>query len=314
MNAETPIDLITLEAKDAFAVFTTDDPETALAPILAKVRGFIDAWERPDVATEEGRKEIASMAYKIARSKGKLEKTGLELAREAKKVPGKIDATRRHIETVLDGWRDEVRAPLDAWEKAEAARKAEHKAVLDVLTAYQTIRTPDLSIDCLSDRIAWVEAVAPDAHEEFAGEIEIAKDAALAVLKPALAAREKADAEAAELAALRKEKAERDAKEAEEKRKRDEEAASARREQELRDAAEKAATAAAAKAKADLEAKQRAEQEAADKRAKSTAHRRKVNREAVADLTAKAGLTEEAAIALVTLIAKGEVANVSINY
>ena len=311
MNAETPVELVSLEPKDALAIFTTDDPETALAPTLAKVRAFIDGWHRPDITTEAGRKEVASMAYKVTRSKGVLEKIGKELAAEAKKVPGRIDATRRHVERVLDAWRDEVRAPLDAWEKAEGERKAKHQAVLASL---ELRPLAVLTADALMAEIARVSAINPADHEEFAGEIDIARTSALATLDRALETRKQIDADAAELEALRKEKAARDAKEAEEKRKRDEEAAAAARAQELKDAAEKAATAAAAKAKADLEAKQKAEEEAERKRAANTAHRKKINRAAVADLTAKFGLTEATAIELVTLIAKGEIANVTINY
>lgn len=312
MNAETPIDLVSLEAKDALAIFTTDDPDAALAPTLAKVRAFIDGWTPPDVTTDAGRKEIASMAYKVTRSKGVLEKIGKELAAEAKKVPGRIDATRRHVEKVLDGWRDEVRAPLDAWEKAEKERKDRMQCILDRATLAPPL--PGAPADWLRAMIGEIEAINPADGEEFAGEIEIAKGASLASLRTALAARVKAEADAAELEALRKEKAARDAKEADEKRKRDDEAAAAARAQELKDAAEKAATAAAAKAKADLEAKQKAEEEAERRRAANAAHRKKINRAAVADLIAKFGLTEVTAIELVTLIAKGEIANVTINY
>lgn len=314
MNAETPVELVSLEAKDALAIFTTDDPETALAPTLAKVRAFIDGWQRPDVTTDAGRKEIASMAYKVTRSKGVLEKIGKELAAEAKKVPGKIDATRRHVERVLDGWRDEVRAPLDAWETAEEERKAKHQAVLVRLGSFAGWG-PTCSAEIIRNAIAEVEAVSPAEHDEFAGEIEVSRDWALTQLKTLLAAREKADADAAELEALRTEKAEREAKEAEEKRKRDEEAAKERRDQELKEAAEKAATAAAAKAKADLEAKQKAEEEAERKRAANKAHQKRINNEIVADLQIAAlNISEDAAKALVTLILRGQIRHLTINY
>lgn len=311
MNAETPFELVSIEPKDALAIFTTDNPEEALAPTLAKVRSFIDGWTQPDVTTEAGRKEIASMAYKVTRSKGVLEKIGKELAAEAKKVPGRIDATRRHVEKVLDGWRDEVRAPLDAWEKAEQQREDRLQELLDRATLAPL---PGASADWLRAMIGEINAINPADGEEFAGEVEIAKAASLTSLKAALATREQADKDAAELAALRREKEEREARERAEREAKEKADAEARREQELKDAAEKAATAAAAKAKADLEAKQKAEEEAERKRAANTAHRRKVNRAAVADLVAKFGLTEVTAQELVTMIAKGEIAHVTIQY
>ena len=325
MNDQTPIaDMITLEVKDAHAVFTTSDPKTAAAPTLAKVRAIIDAWECPDVSTLAGRKEIASMAYRIAKAKSAIEKIGKEIADEAKALPKKIDATRRHFETTLDAWRDEVRKPLSDYEIAEDARITAHSHKLQFLADVAT-GSAGVFAAVLRDKIAKVEAIDPAQGEEFAGEIEIAKAAALTNLRAALAAREKADADAAELEALRKENAERVRLERERviaeeaataAAKREREAAEARERQLKADkeAAEQRAVEAAARAKADLEAKARAEEEEARKREANTAHRRKVNKDVVAALIVFAGLKEADAKAVVTAIAKGQISYASIAY
>lgn len=314
MTDQTPLnELIIIEPKDARALFTTDDPINAMAPILGKVRAAIDAWMPPDVTTAAGRKEIASFAHKITKSKTYLEGIGKELAAEAKKIPGLIDATRRHNVRTLEAWAEEARKPLTDWEADEETRIDGHKAALAFLVSCAIPRA-DIGTDIIRQIIAKVEATDPSSGEEFAGEMEIAKAAAMSALNAALAAREKADADAEELATLRAKVAEQDAKDAADRKAKADAEAEIERRQELREAAERAATEAAAKAKADQEAKEAAEAEAQRKREANTSHRRKVNREAVADLVSKASMTETAAIALVTMIAKGEIANVTVNY
>lgn len=314
MTDQAPInELVAIAPKDALALFSTDDPAKAMSPILGKVRAAIDAWSPPDVATAAGRKEIASFAHKITKSKTYLEGIGKELAAEAKKIPGLIDATRRHNVKTLEAWAEEARKPLTDWEAAEEERKSRHAAVLAAISA-STDNTSSRSASELRQFLASVSSVKPEDHEEFADEIALAKTTAAAAMQAAIDAKEKADADAAELARLRAIVAEKEAKDAADRKAKDEAEAEDRRQQELKATAERAATEAAAKAKADQAAKEAAEAEAQRKREANTNHRRKINRAAVADLVAKARMTEEAAIDLVTRIARGDIANISINY
>ena len=324
MNAESPIsDLITLEIKDAFAIYTSDNPVVAMSKTLAPVRAHIDAWACPGVETDAGRKQIASLAYRIARAKGVLEKVGKDLADDAKSIPKRIDATRNHVRATLDAWRDEVRAPLDAWEAAEAARKAGHASVLDRLMASAQMASR-MTSDELRATLDEVGAVDPSAHEEFAAEVEIAKASLLAAVTGNLSDRMKAEAEAAELALLRAEKAERDRKVREEEIAAQSAAAAVARERaaaelrerqlrEERDAAERRAVEAAERAKAELDAAKRAEDDAARRREADKANRKKINQAAVAALV-NAGIGEDSAKTVITMIARGEVPAVSIRY
>lgn len=324
MNAETPIaDLIEIAPKDALAMFTTDDPAAAMAPIVEKVRAIVGEWENPGIDTPAARKEVASMAYRITRARGAVEKIGKELAAEAKKVPGKIDATRRYIEKTFDAMRDEIRAPLTDWEEKETARIEAHGRTLGALEA--KCQPDGRTLDELRADLNTVNGIPlDDTREEFLGEYQILVKKARTFLTGAIAAREKADAEAAELAELRREKAERERIEREadiaaeaarnaEKRAREEAAARERKLVEEKEAAERRAVEAAEKAKADLEAAKRAEDAERAKRERDTAHKRKINRAAVAALV-EAGLGEESAKAAISLIAKGGVPNVSISY
>lgn len=197
------------------------------------------------------------------------------------------------------------------------------------------------------------ESISEDHWEEFALQAAQAKETAMSQMREAIAKREQHEAERTELERLRKEKEERDqaereerirqeaaaeaerkAKEAAERAKREAEEAAQRereeaerRELELKlekERAEKEAAEAKEKAaRAEREAKERAEREHKEKlereaeeaaeRERNKKHRAKINSQAAACLV-NSGVTEETAKQVVTLIAKGEVQNVSISY
>src|SRR3546814_10114176 len=93
------------------------------------VRAEIDGFSG-DVQTKKGRDAIASIAYKVAKSKTYLDGVGKELTDSAKELPKKIDATRKLVRDTLDAWKDEVRTPLTEWEQAEESRVAAIKMML----------------------------------------------------------------------------------------------------------------------------------------------------------------------------------------
>ena len=318
-----------------------------LDPFLQKIRDEIDSFI-PDVATRKGREAIASIAYKVARSKTALDNVGKELVAELKEVPKKIDAERKRMRDLLDGWQAEVRQPLTEWEQREEARKAKHQAGIDQISLRLECR--DLDAAELKSNIAWLEGMAIGADwEEFETEAARAKDKALAALREALAAREKYEAEQAELAELRRKQAEQEqkdreariAQEAADKAKREAEQiaqaerdAAAQRERDLELQAERAK-------RAELEAQQRAEQAerdaqrraeeaaAAERRRQADeqarieaeakareadkAHKKTINNEALAAFIA-GGMPEECAKQAITLIAQRRIPHISINY
>src|SRR3546814_4956942 len=107
-------------------VFTTVG---AIDKYLDMVRAEIDGFSG-DVQTKKGRDAIASIAYKVAKSKTYLDGVGKELTDSAKELPKKIDATRKLVRDTLDAWKDEVRKPLTEWEQAEESRVAAIKMML----------------------------------------------------------------------------------------------------------------------------------------------------------------------------------------
>ena len=227
-----------------------------LDPYLAKIKEELDAFV-PDVSTKRGRDAIASIAYKVAKGKTALDNIGKELVADLKDVPKKIDAERKRMRDLLDQWKDEVRKPLTDWEEAEAAREAGHKAGIEWFNL-RAKEHHDLDLQELRASLAEVDSrVVDQAWEEFEAEAHRAKAKALDALTVALAAREKYEAEQAELAKLRAEAAIREQKDRE----------------------ERIAREAADRAQREAEAKAQAEREAVIKReadAKAAAERREL--------------------------------------
>jgi len=341
VNAATEIALVPKE--NALQVYSA---ENGLDPYLQKIRTEIDSFV-PDVSTRKGREAIASIAYKVARSKTALDGVGKDLVAELKEVPKKIDAERKRMRDLLDSWQAEVRKPLTEWEEAEAARVARHQGEIDKINLRLECR--DLDSAELKTNIAWLEGLAiSEAWEEFEAEAARAKDKALIALREALVAREKFEAEQAELERLRAEAAAREqadreariAQEAAERARREAEerdrayrenvarqaaeaqAAAERRELELKlqaEHAEREKVEAQRRAEqAERDAQARAEAAAAAERQRQADEQARIEREAAAREADKAHKkainTEECAKQAITLIAQRKVPHITINY
>jgi colicin import membrane protein len=261
---------LTVPEDRALAFFTT---EGAVDPVLAEIRKKIEGFSA-DVNTAKGRKQIAAMARRVASSKTYLEEVGKELAAAQKRIPKLIDESRKKIRDTLDALRDEVRAPLTKWEKAEEARIGAHKARIAKIESIGAWAARDQSTlaSALRKDLEDIEAVViGPGCEEFAAEYATAKDGARALLTVAIAAAEKREAEQAELARLRQKKAESEARERDERIAR-EAAERARQEAERKAAEEIASREAAARAEKEaIEAKARAERDEAERREREAA-------------------------------------------
>ena len=323
----------------ALAFFTT---RSEIDPVLRRIREEIDGFHA-DVGSPAGRKAIASMAYKIARSKTFLDDAGKRLVAEQKEIPNKIDASRRLIRETLDAWRDEVRGPLDAWEAAENERRQRHVAAVDRIrqTVNQPANSSATEIRQALDR-ALAVSIDPAACEEFMAEYAVAKDAAVTALTKQLAERERYEAEQAELARLRAAEQQRHKEEAG-RRAAEAAAAKAKRDAEDRAAAEHRAAEAAAQRERDAAARREhdlkrlldeataREKEAAartlreaeakaarkadeDRKRKEDAdHRTRVHAAVRASLL-DGGLDEEASVTVLNLLIQGRVPHVAIHY
>lgn len=200
--------------ENAIAVFTADK---GLDPYLAKIRAEIDSFV-PDVTTKKGRDAIASIAYKVAKSKTALDNLGKELVAELKDVPRKIDAERKRMRDTLDAWKDEVRKPLTDFELAEEARVYAHKNRIAQIRAIVDAHIGDISCN-IQSAIETIENKYPidPSWEEFLAEASQVKTDSIQILKAAFSSQVQREAEQAELARLREEAAAREQKEREER-------------------------------------------------------------------------------------------------
>lgn len=186
-----------------------------LDPWLEKIRAEVTG-EAPDLTTKKGRDAIATRAHKVGKAKVALDDIGKELVAKLKDVPKKIDAERKRMRDLLDALKEEVRAPLTAWEQAEDDRVQRHKDAIEGIVAL--VVDSGEPAESIRAALAAVEAVAIGPEwEEFEPEAARTKDKALTNLRDRLAARVKYDAEQAELARLRADAAAREQKDREER-------------------------------------------------------------------------------------------------
>lgn len=261
-DASAPATELTLLATENPVVILTDQAkfDAFYERVKKEVEGHV-----PDLATDKGRKAIASLAFKVVKTKTALDDAGKRLTEDKRREIAAVDAARKTIRDKLDDLRDEVRRPLTEWEAAEEARVERCQAVLARLKEAAVIRLDDTS-EGVERRLASVEAEAIT-ETEFGDVFEFATDTQRLAVEALTAGRDRLaqeEADRAELARLRQEseeRAAREAAEAEERRRREAQAAQEReREEADRQRAEQAERErAAAEARAEQEAQERAD-------------------------------------------------------
>lgn len=329
-------ELVVIEKSTALEVFkSSDSVEDIIRKVEQEVNSFI-----PDVSTAKGRKEIASLAYKVAQSKTYLDGLGKDLVAELKEIPKLIDANRRTVRERFDTLRDKVRQPLTEWEaeqeriEAEKQMLAWHEEALEMNAAFDKALAERIESDheialLMNEKFDrdLAEAKAEAERQRIAHEEELKKQAAeqarLAAEQKAqqeieaAAQREREAKEAAERAEREKQeaiqRAEQAAKEAKEKAERDAKEAQERAEREKQAAIEAERKKAQEAEQARLAEEERKRQEEA-KRQADIEHQRTFNREAVSDLVENGFFNEEMAIEFIKLVKKNKIRHITINY
>jgi hypothetical protein len=169
-----------------------------------------------DLKTEKGRKAIASMAHKIARTKTAIDDAGKALNEEARKQINAVDAKRREAREKLDALKDEVRAPLTEWEEAEKARAERFAAVLTQARQAAVVGFAE-SADDVAGRCESLHLLrlGPEYDDAQRSAVDALIEQATETLQSAVARLRKEEADRAELERLRAEAAERERKERE---------------------------------------------------------------------------------------------------
>ncbi len=348
--AEPKTDIATIIETNPVAVLLDQKTYT---DFLRHIKAETDAFV-PDLSTVSSRKEIASLAYKVTRTKTAIDNAGKKLNEDARSKINKVDEQRRKIRSELETLAEQVRKPLTEWEQAEEERISAAAKFFDVVRAFRHIQHGAGS-GSIRDQLDTINEMTVDAAvlRERAGEAS----AALADAKHYLAAQLdlmlKAEADARELEKLRAEqqdrqKAEREAaakaeqeriaKEAAEHaaaeaKRREEEAAERARQEEQRkaqeaiDRAEREKRDAIEKAEREkqalVEAQERAEAErvAAERRAAEAQAARDADEKhraavkaAAADAIVACGCAKKTAEKIVLAILAGEIPNVTLRF
>lgn len=188
---------------------------SGLDPLLEKItleaRSLV-----PDLSTAKGRKEIASMANKVARSKTYLDGFGKDFVADQKASIKLVDNERKRLRDYLDALKTEVRQPLTEYEEAEKQRVEAHQQALFMVRSYKTHEFETAA--AVSAAISSLEMIGTtESWEEFQSQAIVAKDASLQSMRELLTKLEADEAAKAELEMLRKQAAERDQKDREER-------------------------------------------------------------------------------------------------
>ena len=308
--------LIPVESVNSIELFTDGGLDKLLAKIEKEVTALV-----PDLKTASGRKEIASNARKVAKSKIVIDNAGKELVADWKSKAKVVDESRRHARTFLDDLRDRVRQPLTDYEAdqlriAELARKlaeletmqAEANAENEIWDREQAIKLREAELayqeeerqreeaerreaDERAQRDAqWKEQVEEQARLDAEEKIRIERERAEQAERERVEANADAVRERAELA-----------KQVE----RDRVAAEVFAERERQEAVEQE--------RRRMESIVAAEKREAAARTANKENRRKVNTAIVAAFQSE-GIGEKTAKKVVTLVASGSIPNMTIRY
>ena len=115
--------LIVAEKLDVTVVFSDKGMAKLLDEIKTKVIAHV-----PDTKTEQGRKDIISLAYKITRSKTLIDDLGKGVVADWKKKAKLIDEHRKTARDFLDDLKNTARQPLTDWEAEQAVIKEKEVA------------------------------------------------------------------------------------------------------------------------------------------------------------------------------------------
>ena len=228
-------ELALIEIKNPLVVFSTPK---GLDAIIDKIEAEVKSVDR-DISTEEGRANIRSIAFKLAKSKTALDKIGLDLTEDQRKQIQAVNAERKRAWERMEALQHEIRKPLTDWEDAEKTRVADHEAALAHIESLGVFAEAPTTAQ-IEERIRQFSVLAPRKWQEFEPRYLYTVKTLSDGLETKLAASQKRDAEAAELERLRAEESARKQKEHEDRI--------------AKEAEEKARTEAEAKAKAEATA------------------------------------------------------------
>ena len=194
-------------------LFTEEGMNEIISAIKAEVKDF-----KADIATKEGRAEIVSMAFKIAKCKAPIENLASELKEESKKLIDGVNAQWNRYKKEMDTLRDEIRKPVDEIEAEEKRILEERQERLKKIENFKNVIFT--SFDASKLYLASIEEIKNILNfdfGDFAFKAENLAKEAIEIINQKIAILIKQQEQEAELLQLKKEKEEREKKDREDK-------------------------------------------------------------------------------------------------
>ena len=166
--------LAILEPDTAISIFTSNIMDETLQKIEKEVLSFV-----PDTSSAKGRKEIAHLANKVAKSKVALDSAGKTLTADWKKKAKLVDVSRKQARDFLDDLKIKVRQPLTEWEDAEKLKSEQAKLKAEI----ETDHNDALSMDDLFNREKAIEEKERIAREKEAEKLRFKEEERIAAEK-----------------------------------------------------------------------------------------------------------------------------------
>lgn len=207
MKTNKAIEISTIENLNPTQLFASKGAK--LSTLLVAIRKQFTA-EVPDISTEEGRKRIASLAHKVARTKTAIDTVGKNFVSEQKLALSAIDERRKESRDYLDRLKLEVRKPLNDYEEKEQKRIDKIHAKITHITNQRFPTDPDSgalrTADDLDISLIWLrQMTVGKGFQEFKEQAEEARQESIGQLVDQwIPKAEKREADEAELEQRRK--------------------------------------------------------------------------------------------------------------
>tara|TARA_R110000868_G_C10898090_1_gene764119 strand:+ start:47 stop:1135 length:1089 start_codon:yes stop_codon:yes gene_type:complete len=205
-------ELIKIENVEILECYSSGGLKIVLNDIEKLARDF-----EVDLSTVKGRKQIASMANKVSKSKVYLDELGKSLTADWKAKSKRVDNERKVAREFLDNLRDDIRKPLTDFENEEKERVRNLELRLNALSGF-LVPNYNLSSEHLQMDLDKLNTIELDSSwSEYLDKATDFKtkgvDSHVKAIQEAL----KKELEKAELEKLRQEKIDRDKKDNEER-------------------------------------------------------------------------------------------------
>ena len=312
--AKFSTDLIKVDVPNPALVFVEGGTEAIITAIQEKARSVV-----LDVTTPQGRKDTASLAHQVARSKTFLDEAGKEFVSALKGQVKIVDNERKKVRDTLDALKNEIRKPLTDWEEAKQKIEEEIEYNISNLKSYGIERggvDGEYTLDHLKSQLKNLLGI-EITEESFGDRMEEAlnvRNNAVINLRTFIERSEKEEADRLELEKLRKEKEEREEQER-----------IAKAEQERKDREERIAREAAEKAKRKAEEavareKERVAKETRDaetikaKREQDQKHKDDIHKEIATAIAMQTSISNGDIHVLIGVISKDKIPYLKIEY